>query len=62
MVVFGETNGEKVVCVLMAVLSWLIIARELRRRKLNFVATAVIVGCMVVFLYVEYIALKVKGY
>jgi hypothetical protein len=60
--VFGETNGEKVVCVVLAVLSWMVMAREMRKSKLNHAAFAIILGCWAVFLFVGYLALKVKGY
>jgi uncharacterized membrane protein SirB2 len=59
--VFGETIGEKVVCVLVAVLSWLIIGRVIRSGKQNYVAFIEVLGCFAVFVYIAYLTLRIHG-
>ena len=59
--VFGETTGEKVFCVMTVVLSWLIMGNAMRSRKLGYAVIFRIVGSFAVILYILYLSLEIHG-
>jgi hypothetical protein len=60
--VFGETNGEKALCVLLVALSWMVLARQLRRVSQNYGSFSISLGCVAAILYIGYLAVKIEGF
>jgi uncharacterized membrane protein YidH (DUF202 family) len=57
---FGLTDGEKLICIVLAVLSWLAIARQMRRDRQNYASICILIAGAAVFLFVAYLGVAVQ--
>lgn len=55
---FDIANGEKVLCILFAVLSWLVMGMQLRRDKQNWASSCITFGCAAIILFIGYLGIK----
>jgi len=60
MVAFAITNGEKFTCMILAILSWLAIARQMRRDRQNYASVCILIASAAVFLFVAYVGVAVQ--
>ena len=54
-----ENPFVKVICIAVATLCWLVIARTLREERLSRSAMAALIGSFAVFCYIQYLAVRV---
>jgi len=54
------TDGEKLICIVLAVLSWLAIARQMRRDRQNYASICILIAGAAVFLFVAYLGVAVQ--
>ncbi len=58
MAALGVADGEKIILVLLAVVSWLVMGRQMQRAKQNCVSTCIIIGSVAVILWIGYMGVK----
>jgi predicted small integral membrane protein len=58
MLAFATANGAKVFCILLAVLSWLTMAKQMQRDRLSAAGIRIILTCAAVLLFISYLGIK----
>jgi uncharacterized membrane protein SirB2 len=58
MAAFVVGSGEKVLCILFVVVSWLIMGKQMQQNKQNYVSFCITIGCAAVILLIGYLGIK----